>query len=110
MADGDGPAFTLGVGDGAIKLRDDRGLRRRVVQKLRIAKGGANAVFFGGVVGYSFFCCAAVHKEQAAMLERLHQRIHQCGICGGARSLMIVHARGMRNAFQHRAQNLIYLI
>jgi len=103
MADRDGPAFALCVGDGPIELRDDRGLRGRVVQELRIAESGADAVFLGGVVGDRFLRGAAIHEKKPAVLERLHQRVHQRRIGSGARALMIIHARGMRNSLQHRA-------
>ena len=63
MADGDGPAFALGVRRSAIELRKNRRTGLYVVKKLRAAKRCGNTVAFGGGVGDSFDRGTAIHKK-----------------------------------------------
>ena len=101
VADGNRPTLLLGFPCGFFKLGEDRSARLDVVEESG-AVGSVNAFALSGIESHGFRGGAAIDKKQAMLPQGGHQCGHQLRISRGARSLMIIHSRGMRHRFQHR--------
>ena len=110
---GDGRGARVADGDGESVARASRAARssclriasRDASRRENFARRGGHAGAFGHVVGHGIRVGAAVNKEESALAQRGHQRLHQRGVGGGARALVVVHAGSVRNRFQHSCES-----
>ena len=71
-----------------------------IVKEWNVSKGGANPEAPCGIKGYRRRCGPAVYIEETPVTQHRHEFVHELGIRGSLRTLMIVDAHNTGDILQ----------